>query len=293
MIVECCVFAAGVVMQLCTFRSWPQFAAGRLVAGLGIGGLSSVVPMVRALVYTFHSLTISVSSRNCSPSFERDAYRDIPTVYYSGYLDRMYAFSLKFTAFLTRADSVAIGTRSLGGAPSWRLLIGLGLIFPCALSFGILCMPESPRCVLVKLCVPEFHYFLSWLVSKGRFEEAKRSVARAYGIKKMDESSELFLCTQVDDIRQQFEAERSVSAGWIACFRPRNKTLYRTLVVMIIQSFQQLTGANYFFYYGATIFQSVGINDSFITQVILGGVNFGCTFGGLYIMERVSECGFF
>jgi MFS transporter, SP family, sugar:H+ symporter len=56
---------------------------------------------------------------------------------------------------------------------------------------------------------------------------------------------------------------------------------------MILQSFQQLTGANYFFYYGATIFTSVGLADSYITQIILGAVNFGCTFGGLYIMQRV------
>lgn len=29
----------------------------------------------------------------------------------------------------------------------------------------------------------------------------------------------------------------------------------------------------YFFYYGATIFQSVGIEDSFVTQIILGAIN--------------------
>lgn len=61
------------------------------------------------------------------------------------------------------------------------------------------------------------------------------------------------------------------------------------LIGMSLQSLQQLTGANYFFYYGATIFQSVGIDDSFVTQIILGSVNFGCTFGGLYVMERVRK----
>ena len=58
---------------------------------------------------------------------------------------------------------------------------------------------------------------------------------------------------------------------------------------MSLQCLQQLTGANYFFYYGATIFQSVGIDDSYITQIILGSVNFGCTFGGLYVMEKVRR----
>ena len=40
--------------------------------------------------------------------------------------------------------------------------------------------------------------------------------------------------------------------------------------------------------YGATVFQSVGISDSFVTQIVLGAVNFVCTFGGLYIVEHVS-----
>ena len=40
--------------------------------------------------------------------------------------------------------------------------------------------------------------------------------------------------------------------------------------------------------YGSTVFQSVGISDSYVTQIILGAVNFGCTFLGIYIMEKVS-----
>lgn len=43
------------------------------------------------------------------------------------------------------------------------------------------------------------------------------------------------------------------------------------------------------FYYGATIFQSVGISDSYVTQIILGAVNFFCTFLGLYVMERYGR----
>ena len=62
---------------------------------------------------------------------------------------------------------------------------------------------------------------------------------------------------------------------------------------MILQSFQQLTGANYFFYYGATVFSSVGIADAFVTQIILGAVNFTCTFGGLYVMQRVCYSTYF
>lgn len=44
-----------------------------------------------------------------------------------------------------RIDSIAFGTRALGGMASWKLLIGIGLIFPAMLILGISVMPESPR----------------------------------------------------------------------------------------------------------------------------------------------------
>lgn len=53
--------------------------------------------------------------------------------------------------------------------------------------------------------------------------------------------------------------------------------------------FQQLTGANYFFYYGASIFQSVGITNPYVTQIILGVVNSVCTLPGLWFIERFGR----
>jgi SP family sugar:H+ symporter-like MFS transporter len=54
-----------------------------------------------------------------------------------------------------------------------------------------------------------------------------------------------------------------------------------------------LTNANsrlsYYFYYGTTIFNSVGIQNSYVTSMILGGVNFGMTFPGLYIVEKYGR----
>jgi SP family sugar:H+ symporter-like MFS transporter len=50
-----------------------------------------------------------------------------------------------------------------------------------------------------------------------------------------------------------------------------------------------LTGANYFFYYGTTIFKGAGIPNSYVTQMILGGVNFGTTFLGLYLIEHYGR----
>ena len=40
---------------------------------------------------------------------------------------------------------------------------------------------------------------------------------------------------------------------------------------------------------GTTIFEGAGISNSFVTQVILGAVNFGTTFGGLYVVENFGR----
>ncbi|KAF8196983.1 general substrate transporter [Pholiota molesta] len=182
-------------------------------------------------------------------------------------------YQLFITFGILVAYCIGIGTRSLSGAKSWRTIIGIGLIWPGILCAGILFMPESPR----------------WLAAHGRLQEAERSVARSHGISSKDEGTNRFVQSEVNEIAQQIEEERTQAGGWIDCFKPKHKLLYRTLLGMGLQSFQQLTGANYFFYYGATIFMSVGISDSYVTQIILGAVNFVCTFGGLYVMERFGR----
>ncbi|GLB42869.1 putative major facilitator superfamily, sugar transporter (TC 2.A.1.1) family protein [Lyophyllum shimeji] len=182
-------------------------------------------------------------------------------------------YQLFITFGILVAYCISIGTRYLPGAGSWRTVVGIGIIWPFVMATGILFMPESPR----------------WLASRGRIDEARDSLARSHGIPTSEEHTSEFLNTRVEDIRSNVEYERQLRAGWVDCFRPQNKILYRTLLGMALQSFQQLTGANYFFYYGATTFKSVGIADSFITQIILGAVNFVCTFGGLYVMQRFGR----
>jgi SP family sugar:H+ symporter-like MFS transporter len=65
--------------------------------------------------------------------------------------------------------------------------------------------------------------------------------------------------------------------------------LNRTLLGIGLMALQQLTGANYYFYYGTTIFNSVGISNPYVTSMILGGVNFGMTFPGLYVVEKYGR----
>ena len=56
------------------------------------------------------------------------------------FVERVFTPSL-----LNLPDCIAIGTRSLSGASSWRTVVGIGLIWPAMLMIGIQFMPESPR----------------------------------------------------------------------------------------------------------------------------------------------------
>lgn len=56
-----------------------------------------------------------------------------------------------------------------------------------------------------------------------------------------------------------------------------------------LQAGQQLTGANYFFYYGTTIFASVGLSNSYVTSIILGSVNVAATIVGLWLGLRYGR----
>ncbi|KAK1231921.1 hypothetical protein PQX77_004940 [Marasmius sp. AFHP31] len=247
MCIECCVFFVGIIIQITSYTTvWQQYAIGRLVSGLAVGALSAAVPVYQA---------------ETAPSQIR------------GTLTATYQLFITF-GILT-AYCIAIGARELHSRGSWQLVVGMGVVWPFILGFGILFMPESPR----------------WLARRGKMEEAEVSIARTRGIPGDQAKINPLVVAEMEEIERSVEREKEFigQAGWLDCFKFRNKALYRTLLGMALQSLQQLTGANYFFYYGASVFSSVGLEDSFVTQIILGAVNFICTFGGLYVMEKFGR----
>ncbi|PCH34606.1 general substrate transporter [Wolfiporia cocos MD-104 SS10] len=182
-------------------------------------------------------------------------------------------YQLFITFGILVAYCISIGARDISGSGSWRTVVGISFVWPTILGVGILFMPESPR----------------WLTKQGRIDEARLSLAASRGLPAAEAENHFVINRELEEMREAVEYERKVAAGWLDCFSFERKQLYRTCLLSALQMFQQLTGANYFFYYGATVFQSVGISDSYITQIILGAVNFGCTFGGLYVMERFGR----
>ncbi|CCK70275.1 sugar porter family MFS transporter KNAG_0D05370 [Huiozyma naganishii CBS 8797] len=152
----------------------------------------------------------------------------------------------------------------------WRVPLGLGFAWALFMIAAMFFVPESPR----------------FLIEVGKMEEAKISMARSNKLSADDPS----VIAEVEYLAAGIEAEREAgSASWMELFSTKGKILQRTILGVMIQSLQQLTGANYFFFYGTQIFQAVGLPDSYETAIVIGIVNFASTFPSIYFVERFGR----
>lgn len=152
----------------------------------------------------------------------------------------------------------------------WRVPIGIGFAWGIILGIGIMFCPESPR----------------WLARRGRTEQVPRILASMRGVS-VDHPE---VTSEYMNIMDEVAAEKELgSAGWLDCFKFEEKALYRTILGLSLQIGQQFAGVNYFFYFGVNVFQSVTDMDSYIIQIILGAVNTGTTFFGLWALDRFGR----
>lgn len=121
-------------------------------------------------------------------------------------------------------------------------------------------MPETPR----------------YAYRKGRKDEARETMMRVYGAP----ANHYAIAVELEEIEAKLQAEnvqqQSTFGEWAVMLRTPMMP-YRIALGMVLQMFQQLTGANYFFYYGTVVFKATGINNSYVTQMILNGINMGVT----------------
>ncbi|KAJ5097584.1 Major facilitator superfamily domain general substrate transporter, partial [Penicillium angulare] len=181
------------------------------------------------------------------------------------------SYQLFVTLGIFVAYCINFGTEGISNTASWRIPLGITFLWGLILGLGILLFPESPR-----------HDY-----RHGQVATAKKTMAKLYGVPE----NHRVIVHEILEIQEQQEAEKGSAGGfhgWIEMMQaPRMP--YRIALGMVLQALQQLTGANYFFYYGTTIFNGAGISNTYVTQMILGGVNFGTTFGGLYVIEHYGR----
>ncbi|KAI0008156.1 hexose transporter [Xylariaceae sp. FL0662B] len=114
-IASVCVFAFGVIFQVCA-DAIPMLLAGRFFTGVGVGSVSVLVPLYQS---------------EMAPKWIRGTL--------------VCAYQLSITCGLLAASIVNILTRKMDGSPAYRIPMGLQLIWACIICLGLLILPETPR----------------------------------------------------------------------------------------------------------------------------------------------------
>ncbi|OBT56546.1 hypothetical protein VE04_03237 [Pseudogymnoascus sp. 24MN13] len=177
------------------------------------------------------------------------------------------SYQLFITIGIFTSNCINYGTESRTDTGSYRIPMAIGYLWAIILCIGMLMLPESPR----------------YDIRKGFNKRAFNTMQKFYGVPVNHRA----IALETAEINANIRASQGSHAWYEVFTGPRMG--YRTMLAMALQMFQQLTGANYFFYYGTTIFAGVGLSNSFVTAMILGGVNVGATFFGLYFVEHFGR----
>jgi len=241
LILACSIFSLGVIFQTAA-TVLPFFIVGRVVAGLGVGIISCIVPMYQS---------------ECAPKWIRGAI--------------VSAYQWFITIGLLIAAIVNNGTKNMNSYSSYRIPIGIQLVWAAILAIGMFILPESPR----------------YLVLKGRIERAHQSQARLASSKVDDPQVE----ADIKELITNTELMKVYGSGtYLDCFKMGpQKNLLRTLVGIFLQAWQQLTGINFIFYYGTTFFSSSGISNPFIITIATNVVNVGMTIPGMLLIDKLGR----
>ncbi|CAH0052386.1 unnamed protein product [Clonostachys solani] len=163
-------------------------------------------------------------------------------------------------------NCVCLGTSTLSGDESWRIPLGLFYIIPVIISTCIWFLPESPR----------------WLLSKGRVEEARASLAQY--------RSGSFTEEEIDKEFQetQFQLEVASEKGrFLDIFASKN--LKRTLLVVGINFFQQATGQQFASQYGGIYVKQLGTINPFVFTLLVAVVNATAIAISLLTNDRIGR----
>ncbi|KAE8348563.1 hypothetical protein BDV28DRAFT_87164 [Aspergillus coremiiformis] len=220
-------FANGLAMMM----------VGRIVAGLGVGALSTIVPVYQSEISVIidpqtpdlgsisitPSLFLSLLTASIKPSHNRGK---LACIEFTGNISG-YAASVWVDYFCSFLDNNY----------SWRLPLLCQCIMGALLGLGSLVICESPR----------------WLLDNDYDEEGMVVIANLYGEGDLhnDKARQEYREIKMNVLLERQEGERS----YIDMFKRYHK---RVLIAMSAQALAQLNGINVISYYAPLVFESAG-----------------------------------
>ena len=249
-ILGCIVFIVGVILQTAS-SMLGLLVAGRLIAGFGIGFVSAIIILYMSEI----------------------APRKVRGAIVSGY-------QFCITIGLLLASCVDYGTQDYNNSGSYRIPIGLQMLWALILGIGLLFLPESPR------------YF----VKKGNIERAVDVLARLRGQPRDSEyvQQELAEIVANHEYEMKIIPQSGYFSSWANCFKgslfKSSSNVRRTILGTSLQMMQQWTGINFIFYFGTTFFQELGtISNPFLIGLVTTLVNVCSTPISFYTVERFGR----
>lgn len=183
---------------------------GRVIMGLGVGGVDSVVP-----VYSSELSSDGARGKALAQEFQSNIFG----------LNMAFAINLAATVSLGKYNEWA-----------WRIPIIAMQVYPLGLLAFIQKLPESPR----------------WLIYHDREEDAKHSLAKILGDEEVEPK-----CKELVDSHKQ-ETESGGSVGYIDMVTPGHPQFHPTIITIMGQVNQALTGYGAVSVYGPQIFELLG-----------------------------------
>ncbi|RVW32356.1 Plastidic glucose transporter 4 [Vitis vinifera] len=266
-----------------TAQSVQTMIIGRLLAGIGIGISSALVPLyiseispteIRGALGSVNQLFICIGilaalvaglplARNplwyssCHISFAISICRK--KAFGSLARDKdMGGFRLESPG---APFSLPLGQRRLFViARMWRTMFGVAVVPSILLALGMAFSPESPR----------------WLFQQGKISEAEKSIKTLNGKERVAEV--------MNDLREGLQGSSEQEAGWFDLFSGRYWKVVSVGAALFL--FQQLAGINAVVYYSTSVFRSAGIASDVAASALVGASNVFGTAIASSLMDR-------
>ncbi|WBW72389.1 hexose transporter Ght5 [Schizosaccharomyces osmophilus] len=237
----CIVYLIGVIVQMTASSSWIQIVIAKVWTGFAVGATSVIAPGYQSEV---------------APASMRGA---IVTTY-----------QLFITAGIFVAACINMGTHNYKHhkSASWRVSMGMNLLWGLITLIGITFLPESPR----------------YLIAIGKDQEALKIMSKNNDLPSDHEAIQ----AEYHLIKSDCQVE--LAGGPVKWHEIFGKDIrFRTSLGFAVMSFQQLTGANYYFYYCTQVFKNSGISSPYSAACILDGVNLFCTFFAMFVLDHFGR----
>ncbi|KAH7138223.1 general substrate transporter [Dendryphion nanum] len=249
-IVGCFIFVIGGILETAS-SGLNVMVAGRLIAGFGVGFISAIVILYMSEI----------------------APRKVRGAVVAGY-------QFCITIGILLANCVVYATQGRRDTGSYRIPIAVQFLWAIILGGGLALLPESPR----------------FFVKKGKLDQAAKALARVRGQAVDSEyiQDELAEIIANHEYEMAIVPQTSYLGSWKSCFEGKitspSSNLRRTVLGIVMQMMQQLTGINFIFYFGTVFFQQLGtISNPFLISLVTTLVNVLTTPASFVMVEKIGR----